>query len=136
LVRVDIKGENFSIGDGLFCRVDIMPRQVLGEFIGDIVSGSEYQARVLEGRGGYGIGLRKGFVLDCFNYRASCMMSCANTTRNCKVRNTNRRAIPNAKLVTTSTTARLTSRYFIKAGEEITYPYSSSYIIMYPDDNK
>ena len=71
------------IGKGLIASVELEAHSLVGEFIGDIITSMEYSRREIAGRGGFGIYLRAGVILDCYEYHKDgrCKMSYANTAR-------------------------------------------------------
>ena len=75
-----------KLGKGLHTMDKLYANTLVGEFHGTIITVEEYEVKELEGKGGYGIGLRgrEGFVLDCYEQcmRGECWMSRANTARN------------------------------------------------------
>ena len=72
-----------KIGKGLIASVELEAHSLVGEFIGDIITSMEYSRREIAGRGGFGIYLRAGVILDCYKYHKDgiCKMSYANTAR-------------------------------------------------------
>ena len=72
------------IGNGVVAFEDMDANSFVGEFKGDVVTVAEYERREGEGRGGFGIAVKDGYVLDCYDYHndVRCMMSYVNTARN------------------------------------------------------
>ena len=72
------------IGDGVIAFEDMEANSFVGEFKGDVVTVAEYQRRDDAGKGGFGIRVKDGYVLDCYDYHKDkrCMMSYVNTARN------------------------------------------------------
>ncbi len=71
------------LGKGLHALVRLDANSLVGEFQGTVRTVAEFEARDAEGKGGYAIFLRKGYVLDCYEQyrRGECMMSYVNTAR-------------------------------------------------------
>jgi hypothetical protein len=71
------------IGDGVIAFEDMEANSFVGEFRGDVVAVDEYERRECAGRGGFGIWIKDGYVLDCYDYHRDkrCMMSYVNTAR-------------------------------------------------------
>ena len=71
-----------SIGQGLFAKSTIPPKTVITMYIGDIITHDTYKKRDSQGKGGYAIHIRSGWVLDCYKYRQTeeCWASFANSS--------------------------------------------------------
>ena len=61
--------EENTIGAALFCHEVIPPKTRIINYVGKIISYTEYNALVLLGKGGYAIHLNSYSVLDCFETR-------------------------------------------------------------------
>lgn len=74
---------NDKLGKGLHAMEKLKKGSLVGEFVGTIITVEEFRVRDAAGRGGYGIYLREGVVLDCYDeyLRGECMMSYCNTAR-------------------------------------------------------
>jgi hypothetical protein len=73
-----------KLGKGLHAMVRLDANSLVGEFNGTVRTVAEFEIRDAEGKGGYAIHLRKGYVLDCYDQylRGECLMSYSNTARN------------------------------------------------------
>jgi hypothetical protein len=71
------------LGKGLHALGKLKRGSMIGEFVGDVITVEEFKRRDTAGRGGYGIYLREGVVLDCYDayLRGECLMSYCNTAR-------------------------------------------------------
>ena len=98
---------------------------------GSIISINEYNEKVKSGEesGGYTLYLSHDYVLACYKYAmdGTCLASMANTNRNAIEYESNKRAIANAKIVTTSCEAYIVSLCEIDARSEILVPYGNRY---------
>jgi hypothetical protein len=69
-----------DIGTGLYSSVDLPANRRLVKFNGTVRTREEYEARVLEGKGGYAIHLNAENVLDCYDSQHLCYASMANSS--------------------------------------------------------
>ena len=71
------------LGKGLHAMDKLKKGSLVGEFVGDVITVEEFKTRDAAGRGGYGIYLREGVVLDCYDayLKGECLMSYCNTAR-------------------------------------------------------
>jgi hypothetical protein len=77
------KTVNDRLGKGLHALGKLKKGSMVGQFVGDVITVEEFKIRDAAGRGGYGIYLREGMVLDCYDayIRGECLMSYCNTAR-------------------------------------------------------
>jgi hypothetical protein len=72
-----------TIGNGLFSNVRRAKGSLVGWMNGELVDAEMYERRCLCGRGGYGIAVKDGLILDCYEeyLRDRCPMSYINSSR-------------------------------------------------------
>ena len=126
-----------SIGEGLFTKMAIPPYTVITMYIGDIITADDYKIRDSNGKGGYALHIRKGWVLDCYEYRktAECWASFANCSSTTGKLVDSRLDLPfqnpkksNAHIVIKNGTAYIVSlSNEIPPGNEILVSYSNFY---------
>jgi hypothetical protein len=127
-----------SIGRGLFAGVDFSSGAFIAEFVGELVCYESFRTRASEGKGGYGIKVKSGLVLDCYKHAKSghCFASMANSPLNAKValcdNNGKSRltvAVANCKIVVCqiSLSVSLRTTTAVSKGTEFCYRYGKSY---------
>ena len=125
-----------TIGNGLFSQKKFKPGDHLLNFVGNVISKTEYVRRTEIGRGGYILANRnETCFLDCFDQARTntCWASMANSPYGCHVAGTNIAATANARLVTFAHgngtyTWSLKAILPIPRGQEILFNYGRNYI--------
>ena len=127
-----------SIGKGLFAAYTIPPDTIISMYIGDIITKDTYDMRDSQGKGGYALHIRNGWVLDCYKYRQTeeCWASFANSSSpsgqlmdSSYVSPLQNPKYSNAKIVIKNNTAYIVSLdREIPPGNEILVSYSRLYI--------
>ena len=125
-----------SVGQGLFAKKFLKKGSVIDYFIGVLRSAVEYDTKVSQGYGGYGIYLNKLCVLDCYG-NLTCKCSMANSPLGVSVDCTRRVVQSNASLHVDGNRCgcvKLIAESDIDVRTEIFYDYESSFI--FPDINE
>lgn len=122
------------IGWGLFAARNFAVGEVLAEFVGEVVTPSTAERRVLDGFGGYMVALSQRRTLDCYAaaMAGSCLASFANSALHLLNTATRSPANNNARLCVgwvsrTGTAARLRATRPIPMTSEILFPYSPAF---------
>lgn len=137
---------NQKVGLGLFSSVSYSANEKIAVFKGDVITPEQYDARVVEGRGGYCIQLTQALLLDCFNHRDVCYASHANTANGCNTVQCPNDAEPqgagelfnvtnNCKIVVSDVqagTVTLVANRHIPAHRELLFPYGGAYVLPAP----
>ena len=127
-----------SVGNGLFARVEFSCGAFIAKFVGELISCPLFRTRASEGKGGYGIKVNSGVVLDCYEQakRGHCFASMANSPLNAmtKLRDKNgksrfKEAVANCKIVVCqmSLSVSLRTTTAVSPGTEFCYCYGKSY---------
>jgi hypothetical protein len=120
--------QDSSRGRGLFTSELIKKGQHVAYFHGHFISEDEYSSEKRKGRGGYGVKLKKGTILQCYDHAGltgdvSCLASIVNSSWE-----TGR--LPNVRMVPchTKKTLRYSAIKDIHPGEEILADYGDEYL--------
>ena len=127
-----------SVGNGLFAGVDFSSGAFIAEFVGELISCELFRTRASEGKGGYGIKVKSGVVLDCYKYAKSghCFASMANSPLNAMIelchnngKSRFKKAVANCKIVVcqVSLSVSLRTTAPVSRGAEFCYRYGKSY---------
>jgi hypothetical protein len=83
LVKDSVGEYRLTIGNGLFSSVRRAKGSLVGWMNGELVDAEMYERRCSSGRGGYGIAVKDGLILDCYEeyLRDRCPMSYINSSR-------------------------------------------------------
>ena len=76
-----------TIGMGIFASIDLHQGDIVTSFTGEFIDNETFAMRCAQGRGGYGIQLRKNEILDCYEAAkaGNCFGSMANSPHNVRV---------------------------------------------------
>lgn len=124
---------NKSVGNGLFAKVNLSKNDIVAQFVGEIVTFDEFQRRDSGENCRYGIEMKKGVVLDCFDAatKGLCLASMANSPYKVmkwdSIEQCWQKPIANCKLCICSQTmsVRLRAKTNIARGEELCYNYGN-----------
>ena len=134
LLIKDKSGKNTEpIGNGLFAGIRYKPRDRIVDWVdGERISKSEYEARVLDGKGGYALKINAGEVMDYYSVRNRCKASMANSHLHAYNSVAKRPARPNAIMHAYRRKERcsfyLTATTYIDPKEEIIWDYEKDYV--------
>ena len=76
-----------SIGMGIFASIDLHEGDIVTAFTGELIDNETFAMRCAQGRGGYGIQLKKNEILDCYEAakEGNCFASMANSPHNVRI---------------------------------------------------
>lgn len=121
------------IGLGLFTNTILHCNEVVAVFYGQLVTEETYSLRCDDGRGGYGIKVRAGIVLDCYEHAKAfkCLASYANCPRNVFRLNSVAKPRANCEIrlhpkIIDRVTLRVKDK-IIEKGSELLWNYGSSF---------
>lgn len=80
-LRTDQTGQ--TVGLGLFSSIRYNKKEKIAQYKGEIITRAEYGEREAAGKGGYALHVSQTTVLDCYNHKAECFASAANTALGC-----------------------------------------------------
>ena len=120
-----------TIGNGLFTNVPLKSNQAITKFFGEIIPRHpDYDIRVAEGKGGYGLYLGANLVLDCYENakNGTCLASLTNDPRGCYDTVNGRMAKANCVIAIRNKeiTLRVKEGHSVSAGSELSYAYGIS----------
>jgi len=116
-----LPGDGKSIGWGLFATDYIEPRELIAMYIGEKISTVEWNMRVKDGQGGYGLYVNQTTVKDCRSQYSSheCWASAANCAKNIIHKSTRKKAAANATIKIVREIPYIFSTTSIEPGSEI-----------------
>jgi hypothetical protein len=96
LVKDSVGVYRLPIGSGLFSSVRRAKGSLVGWMNGELVDAEMYGRRCCSGRGGYGIAVKDGLILDCYEeyLRDRCPMSYINSSRGAVLTRPNGNVVP------------------------------------------